>query len=164
MVIRHSEEKDIPRIMEIYAYAREYMASHGNPRQWGPTRWPPLSLVHEDIRAGKGYVCEEDNRVVGVFYFDCGQDIEPTYRYIEGGEWIGGDSYGVVHRMAGDGSVKGIGAFCLDWAYAQCGHLRVDTHTDNRTMQSLLSKLGFVKCGIIYVVEDKDPRYAYEKL
>ena len=66
--------------------------------------------------------------------------------------------------MAGDGSVKGIGTFCLNWAYGQCGHLRIDTHPDNRVMQSLLEKLGFQKCGVVHVPEDSDPRYAYEKL
>ncbi len=74
------------------------------------------------------------------------------------------DAYGVVHRVASDGSRKGIGAFCLNWAYEQCGHLRIDTHPDNKTMQQLLSKLGFEKRGIIYVEEDEYPRYAYEKV
>jgi len=69
-----------------------------------------------------------------------------------------------AHRLAGDGSEKGIGRFCLDWAFEQCKHLRVDTHTDNKVMQSLLGKAGFIKCGIIHVVEDNYPRFAYEKL
>lgn len=41
MEIRHAEQKDYDRIMEIYAYARKYMEEHGNPKQWGPTQWPP---------------------------------------------------------------------------------------------------------------------------
>ena len=56
-----------------------------------------------------------------------------------------------------------IGQFCLGWAYEQCGHLRIDTHTDNKVMQNLLKKLGFIRCGIIYVIEDDNPRYAFEK-
>ena len=31
---------------------------------------------------------------------------------------------GDVHRLAGDGSEKGIGAFCIDWAFSKCGNLR----------------------------------------
>lgn len=31
-------------------------------------------------------------------------------------------------------------------------------------MQNLLTKLGFEKRGIIHVIEDDDPRYAYEKI
>lgn len=26
-----------------------------------------------------------------------------------------------------------------DWAYAQCGHLRIDTHGDNTIMQNLVT-------------------------
>lgn len=52
----------------------------------------------------------------------------------------------------------------MDWAFSQCNHLRVDTHTDNKVMQNLLTKLGFKKCGIIHVIQDNYPRYAYEKL
>ena len=37
MEIRRSTEQDFDRIMEIYAYARGFMAAHGNPNQWGPT-------------------------------------------------------------------------------------------------------------------------------
>jgi RimJ/RimL family protein N-acetyltransferase len=104
-----------------------------------------------------------DSKVIGTFYFIQGNDIEPTYREIENGAWIDESSYGVVHRLASDGSEKGIGRYCLDWAFKQCGHLRVDTHTDNKVMQNLLTKNGFIKCGIIHVVEDNYPRYAYEK-
>ncbi|MCX4339567.1 MAG: hypothetical protein OSJ72_07965 [Lachnospiraceae bacterium] len=70
----------------------------------------------------------------------------------------------MVHRLAGDGSVKGIGRFCWEWAYGQCGHLRVDTHGDNLVMQGVLTKMGFCYCGIIYVAADNDPRLAYERV
>ena len=45
-----------------------------------------------------------------------------------------------------------------------CGHLRIDTHGDNITMQHLVKKLGFVQCGTIYVEEDNYPRLAFEKI
>ena len=57
-----------------------------------------------------------------------------------------------------------IGSFCFIWAYSQCPHLRADTHPDNKTMQILLTRLGFERRGIIHVIEDDYPRYAYEKL
>lgn len=163
MKIRHAEETDFERMMEIYEYARGFMAAHNNPNQWGPTHWPPAQLIHEDIRRGKSYVCEEGGLVVGTFYLDYGQDIEPNYAVIEEGAWLDSSPYGVVHRLAGDGSVKGIGSFCLNWALSQHGHLRIDTHSDNLVMQNLLQKLGFEKRGIIHVEEDDDPRFAYEK-
>ena len=62
------------------------------------------------------------------------------------------------------GSVKGIGEFCLNWAYQQCGHLRVDAHGDNMVLQNVLGRMGFTHCGTIYVEEDHVPRLAYEKI
>ena len=156
--------QDLNRIMEIYASDREFMARHGNPNQWGLTNWPPEALIRKDIAAGSSYVCENAaGRVVGVFFFVQGPDIEPTYRVISEGGWLDDSPYGVVHRIASDGSEKGIGAFCLEWAYRQCGHLRIDTHGDNTVMQNLLRKLGFVHCGTIFVEEDSFPRLAFEK-
>lgn len=164
MRIRKSVQGDLDRIMQIYARARAFMAETGNPKQWGPNQWPPRALIEQDIAVGKGYVCEHEGRVVGVFFFDQGERVEPTYDHIDNGAWIGSETYGVVHRIAADGTVRGTGQFCLEWAYEQCGHLRIDTHADNRVMQNLLTKLGFVHCGTIYVHEDNDPRLAFEKL
>ncbi len=165
MYIRNTTEQDFDRIMDIYRYARSFMASHGNPYQWGPTNWPPESLIHNDIRNGTSYVCVNDKeKVIGTFFFISGTDVEPTYEKIYDGAWIGSNNYGAVHRIAGDGSEKGIGSFCINWAYEQCGHLRIDTHGDNIVMQNLLKKLGFVHCGTIYIVEDEFPRLAFEKM
>ncbi len=164
MEIRKSTEGDLPRIMEIYARARRFMAEHGNPNQWGPTNWPPEALIRRDIAQGKSYVCVHEGRVAGTFFFIHGKDIEPTYARITDGAWLDDGPYGVVHRIASDGSAKGVGAFCLNWAYARCGHLRIDTHGDNVVMQRLLERLGFTHCGTIYVEEDDYPRLAYEKV
>ena len=164
MRIRKSVPQDLDRIMEIYAYARQFMAQHGNPDQWGPTHWPPEALIRNDIADGCSYVCEnEAGKVIGTFFFVQGPDIEPTYRKITDGKWLDDSPYGVVHRIASDGSEKGTGAFCINWAYDRCGHLRIDTHGANTVMQNLVRKLGFVHCGTIYVLEDNAPRLAYEK-
>lgn len=164
MKIRKSKFEDLGRMMEIYEHARGFMTEHGNPRQWAAYGWPPRELLESDIAAGNSYVCEHEGRIIGTFYYVSGEHIEPTYETIENGAWIGDDAYGVVHRIASDGTVKGTGAFCINWAFEQCGHLRIDTHGDNTVMQNLVTKLGFKYCGNIYVVEDNDVRYAYEKI
>ena len=160
-VIRNAQWNDLERILEIYEIARDFMRNHGNPNQWN-TKWPPQELIEEDIRIGRNYVCEVDGKVEAVFAYIQGVDVDPTYRYIEGA-WKQGGEYGAVHRIASSGAVKGIGSFCINWAYARCHHLRMDTHGDNAVMQSLLGKLGFERCGIIYVEEDDYPRIAFEK-
>ncbi len=165
MIIRKAEEKDLPRMLEIYEYARAFMAENGNPNQWGPTGWPPEEVLRGDIASGGSYVCVDDSgRIAGTFFFTQGKDIEPTYREMTEGEWLDDSPYGVIHRLASDGTVKGTGRFCISWALEQCGHMRMDTHGDNKLMQRLLESMGFKRCGIIHVVEDNYPRIAYEKL
>mgnify|MGYP002515240990 CR=1 FL=1 len=164
MIIRHTTLTDLETVMSIYAHARQFMAEHGNPKQWGPRNWPPEALIRQDIAQQKSYVCTEDDEIAAVFYFDQGDDIDPTYRRIDDGSWKDSSAYGVVHRIAASHTVKGAGAFCINWAYEQCRHLRMDTHGDNIVMQNLLQKLGFEYCGIIYVTEDNDPRLAYERI
>ena len=164
MKIRKSTLEDLNTIMSIYARARKFMADNGNYIQWGPTNWPPESLIREDIAAGKSYVCADDHgNVIGVFYYDYGKNVDRTYDVIENGAWLCDEPYAVVHRIASDGTA-GVGTFCINWAFEQSGHLRMDTHACNIPMNNLLKKLGFSLTGIIHVVEDNYPRNAYEKI
>lgn len=162
--IRKSEFDDLAKIMEIYAFARDFMAKNGNPNQWGPTCWPPEALIRQDIENGHSYVCvNEKEEIIATFFFNQGKDIEPTYKNISQGSWKDSSPYGVVHRIAANGREKGTGSFCMNWALEKCPHLRIDTHPDNKVMQNMLKKLGFEQCGIIHVEEDSYPRLAYEK-
>ena len=104
-----------------------------------------------------------EGTIIGTFFFIQGKDIEPTYRHISDGSWIEDNPYGVIHRLAGDGLEKGIGAYCINRAFQQCSHLRIDTHGDNKVMQRIAEKLGFVHCGTIHVEKDNYPRLAFEK-
>ena len=126
-------------------------------------REPTREEILEDIEQGKSYVCLENEEILAVFFYQYGYDIDPTYRKIVDGSWIGDNTYGVVHRIAARAG-SGAGKFCIRWAYSQCGHLRIDTHADNRVMQKVLEGLGFTRCGIIYIEEDNDPRIAFEKV
>ena len=147
---------DLGRIQEIYSYAREFMAKHGNPNQWGKT-YPPTQQLRRDIAEEKLFVITDGQRIHGVFYFWIGQD--PTYRRIDGA-WRSDSPYGTIHRIAGDGS-GGILKTAVAFAEEKIGHLRMDTHEDNHVMQSALAKLGFQPSGIIYL-EDGSPRIAYD--
>ncbi len=70
--------------------------------------------------------------------------------------------YGVIHRIASSGVCRGAASFCLKWALAQCGNVRIDTHRNNQVMQNLLRKNGFSYCGIIFT-EDGSERLAFQK-
>lgn len=144
--IRPAAKQDFPRILEIYAQARQFMAANGNPTQWG-TNYPQPDLVQEDLENRNLYVCVDGDRIVGVFcYF---QGIDEDYLEIYEGSWLSNEPYGVMHRLAVGAHSRGIAAFCFSYAYNRCRNLRIDTHRDNLPMQRALAKNGFQRCGII---------------
>ena len=157
--VRKAMPEDLPRIEEIYAYARSFMEQTGNPNQWGKTNPPSRQLV-QDIGDGRLQVITREDGIHGVFYFYVGED--PTYAVIYDGQWRSQGSYGTIHRIAGDGS-GGILKTAVQWCaqYTQC--LRIDTHQDNVVMQRAIGKCGFHRCGIIYIA-DGTPRIAYDRI
>ena len=157
--VRKATLADLPRIEEIYAYARGFMAANGNPNQWGTT-YPPIQQLKQDIQLGNLYVVSDGAEIHGVFFFFIGAD--PTYGYVEGGKWREDSAYGTIHRIAGDGS-GGILATAVSFCKSKISHIRIDTHADNQVMQNALARQGFRRVGIIYL-EDGDPRIAYELL
>lgn len=160
MEIRVACMKDADRLMEIFEIAKRFMQSTGNVGQW-INGYPQRELVEAGINSGHCYVCEnEEGNIIGTFCFIPGPD--PTYACIEGGDWLDDEPYYVIHRLASDGSCKGIGRSCIEWCTKRCGNLRADTHADNKVVQHLLEKHGFLRCGIIYVANGT-PRIAYQK-
>lgn len=157
--IRLATFSDLPRILEIYAEAREFMRQNGNPNQWWDYH-PAESILREDIPKQQLFVCEAEGEIGGVFAYIPGTD--PTYLRIDGGSWLNDEPYGVIHRIAVAVRGQGIAARCFDWALAQCPNLRIDTHRDNAPMQRALEKYGFQYCGIIHIFNG-DERIAYHK-
>lgn len=161
MKVRKTTTEDIKTLMMLYENARCFMAQTGNPTQWG-TGNPPQSRIDQDIREQKSYVCTDDtDNILGVFYFAVEE--EPTYACIYDGAWASSEQYGVVHRIASSGKQKGVGQFCLNWAYEQIPNIRIDTHKNNKIMQALLHKLGFTYCGIIHLANQEE-RLAFQKI
>jgi len=157
--IRKAAREDLPRIEEIYAYARKFMAETGNPNQWGKTT-PPTAQLEEDIIKGDLYVLIHNDVIHGVFYFYIGED--PTYGIIDDGKWRSDTPYGTIHRIAGDGS-GGVLAAAVAFGRTKINHIRIDTHHDNKIMQKAVAKQGFRRSGIIYLANG-DPRIAYDLL
>lgn len=157
-MIRLAEMKDIECILMIFENARKYMREQNNPNQWN-NGYPSNDLLVKDIEQKQLYVYEEKNEIHGVFMFLIG--IDPTYAYIEG-SWMSNATYGVIHRVASSGKVRGVMDIIVNYCYERIPHLRIDTHEDNIPMQKAVARNGFKKCGIIYL-ENGDPRIAYEK-
>lgn len=157
--IRQAKSDDLERIKEIYAYARSFMASTGNPNQWG-SHHPPIQQTVQDIEEGKLLLVTEGKEVHGVFYFST--EADPTYAEIFDGAWHADAPYGVIHRIAGDGA-GGVVKAAADYAAQRIPYLRIDTHKDNRVMQHVLMKNGFHRCGII-CLKNGDPRIAFDRV
>ena len=162
MEIQKATPSDLDTILDIYAYARCFMAKTGNGTQWGNV-WPPAELIEKDIAEGKSYVAKGGEKILAVFFYDYGKDVEPIYRLFHyGGPWMNDEPYGVVHRLAVAKEGTGVGKECIQWALDESGHLRVDTHENNAVMQHILKEMGFSYRGIIDIPEDTDTRMAFE--
>lgn len=159
--VRFSSYEDIPRLMEIYREAREIMISCGDANQWKPG-YPSEDMIRDDIEKGRGFLVEENGAVEGAFAFILGED--PTYKVIEGGNWIDGKSpYATIHRLASTKTSHGIAETCFRWSWQQIRNLRIDTHEDNVIMRHCIEKAGFRYCGIIHLLNG-DPRIAFQKI
>ena len=156
-MVQLAERRDLDRLLELYAGARDYMRRSGNPTQWGED-YPSREILEQDLGRGELYVIRRGARICGAFVLAQGED--PTYARIEG-EWLRQGPYGTIHRLTGLEGERGIFAECLEFCRRSCPDLRADTHRDNRKMQRLLERNGFRCCGIIYV-RDGSPRIAYQ--
>lgn len=145
-IIRRSSLGDMPRLREIFAIARKFMAATGNPNQWADD-YPSDELMRKDIESGNSYVVVVGDRIVATFVLRGG--IDPTYNVIYNGRWLNDLPYATIHRIAGSGEVKGILHLAVEFALLTHRTIRIDTHRDNIVMQNAIGKEGFKYCGII---------------
>lgn len=165
-MIRKAIKADAGIINELFKQAINYFKLQ-KIDQW-QHGYPDVIDIYEDIDKGCGYVQLRDDKIIG--YSAIVLDGDPNYKVIYDGQWLNDESYGAIHRIVIDETFKGQGLASNFFAYAkdlclknEIYNLRVDTHKDNLSMQHLIMKNGFSKCGIIYV-EDGTPRYAYQNV
>ena len=158
-MIRLAQATEIDRILEIYAAARAFMQANGNPTQWG-NHHPPQEILLDDIAKQNLYVVEDGGKLIGCFALIGGED--PTYLHIDGA-WRSHTPYGTLHRVASDGSRRGVFTECAAFAKTKFDHLRIDTHEDNQSMQTVVKRNGFQYTGVI-ICANGTPRLAYDWL
>ena len=159
-------EEDINSIMNIIRQAQDYFKEQGI-NQW-QDNYPNFESVKNDIKNKNGYILLKDNIIVGTVAVSF--DGEKNYKNIYGGKWFSSGAYAVIHRIAIDASNKGLGLssiiikniekICLNMGVHS---IKIDTHKENISMQKMLSKNGFIYCGLIYL-ENSSERMAFEKL
>lgn len=168
MRIKQSTSEDIERINEIFNDAKNHLASlHIDQWQNG---YPNRQEIKKDISNHESYlVLNIHNQIVATFMFTLNG--ESTYKIIKG-NWIVNESekYGVVHRIAiaKEHRKSGIATFIFNSLHQKLRDLKVkslkiDTHQDNYEMQSLVKRLGYQYCGIIFT-NYQAKRLAFEKL
>lgn len=160
-MIRTAVAADLPAILPIYDHARAYMKVTGNATQWGDL-YPLPEQLEEDIAQGRLYViCGDDHVPHAAFALVVGQ--EPAYTRIQG-QWLHDRPYATIHRMASDGVLRGCTEACIGFCQGVAPDLRADTHENNKTMQHLLEKCGFVRCGLVNLdlQEGDTRRVAYQ--
>lgn len=164
--IRKAKENDLPAIMEIIHQAQRTMKQDGF-QQW-TKGYPGEEILSKDIEKQSCYLLTDQEEIVavGTLYMEN----DPNYRIIEEGNWKTEEPYGTVHRLAvAEGRrQQGLAGILYDRLEKICREkgmrgMRVDTHRDNKKMQSWIRKQGFRLCGVIYV-EDGTKRDAFEKL
>ena len=131
-MIRLAQFSDLDVLEKVYAAARAFMRASGNMLQW-VDGYPQRKLLEEDIQKKQLFVIEENGAVHGVFAFILGSD--PTYAYIENGQWPNDKPYGTIHRIGTDGTIHGAVKMARDFALQQVDEVRADTHADNKPMQ-----------------------------
>ncbi|PQB06666.1 GNAT family N-acetyltransferase [Polaribacter filamentus] len=168
MKIKLSTLKEVPRILKIIEDAKTYLAAQ-NIDQW-QNGYPNAAQIENDILNGESFVViNDENQIMATSMFSTNK--EPTYKIIEGNWIINEDEiYGVIHRMAIKKEFRKFGLatllfdeFHLQLVEKNIKSLKIDTHEDNLGMQSLIKKLGYTYCGIIYT-NYGDKRLAFEKV
>lgn len=163
-MIRKAKIADIEQIMEIIHDAQSLLSSLGVD-QW-QDGYPTAEIIHSDINNGECFVVVEEGQIVGSGIISFAG--EPTYKIIEG-EWMNSAHYAVIHRLAVRKSARGKGyaKYFFDYAELLCQqeglhNIRVDTHADNKIMQTLLNCLGYTSCGTITLTSGAK-RIAFQK-
>lgn len=163
--MRLATMSDFDAMQRIYAYAREVMASNGNPTQWGNT-FPKKEVVLHDIELQRSMLLVDtvDGKERILAQFALCQGIDPTYVHIDGA-WLDDDPYVTIHRIASSGLVRHAARTCIQWSLEHYGNVRADTHPNNRAMQHVLETSGFARCGLIQLLDrDTDrTRIAYHR-
>ncbi|MBQ7938065.1 MAG: GNAT family N-acetyltransferase [Oscillospiraceae bacterium] len=167
MKVRPASKPDIPSVLGCVRRIKNEYFEANNINQWVGD-YPSREIFASDVDKKALYVMYMGEVLIGFGSFLC--EAEPTYEKIDGAWLTDGEKYLVVHRLGinPDWHGMGMGTALMGLADKICEvkkipSIRVDTHEDNISMQKLLEKCGFTKCGTIYL-ENGDPRIAYEKV
>lgn len=162
MDLRKATIEDIPEVMRIFAQARRAQRIAGF-RQW-EDGYPSADVLISDISSSIGFILDDNGKTAGyvaIASFDREYNSHPEL-------WDVDKTYAVFHRIALSDDYRGkkLSGKLFDLAESQAlrmgvDFVRIDTGLENRPMQHILSKRGYVNLGSCDFIWGK--RLAYEK-
>lgn len=169
-MIRYANINDEKQITSIYEDAKELFKELGY-YQWKGV-YPNFLNFRADLENNLILVIDEDSSIKSILTL-C---FSPDKNYYEiDGAWLNDEAYASIHRNATKKEYYHMGYSKKLFIEAEkelikrdIFNIRIDTHEDNLYMQSMLTKLGYKKCGIIKLLgrDDLDNPYriAYQKI
>ncbi|MGI5950207.1 GNAT family N-acetyltransferase [Peptoniphilus sp.] len=166
MELRLARYQDRDLILKFYKDGSNKLKSEGID-QWQGKKVPNLDNFKDLINNKEIFVLEDAGDVVATCVI---KKYDYDYDNNMHGSWITDGNFVAIHRVATGREFrkKGYGRtlleLCEDYAKENnIKSIRIDTHRDNRSMQSLIKKLGYNYCGIVYI-GGTDERLAFEKV
>ncbi|KRN22950.1 hypothetical protein FC75_GL001588 [Lacticaseibacillus camelliae DSM 22697 = JCM 13995] len=150
-MIRPATQADFAAIMAIIGDAKALLKRQGIP-QW-QAAYPASADIQQDLQAGTGRVLVVAGTAVA--YASLETAPEPVYEQIQQGHWHCGGPYSTIHRVAMAAAFQGrhLSVPFMQGLIAEAErtypNVRVDTQTENRTMQHILAQLGFKQRGLV---------------
>lgn len=162
MEIRLAFPNEVSQVMAVIEGAKEVIAAYGSD-QW-QDGYPNQELIFEDILRGQGYVALNEMGDI-IAYAAAVYGNEEAYNAIYEGQWqTKNKEYMTFHRIAVSKDLQNqkIGQTFLQGLIEGIDEtdFRCDTHPENKAMQHLLEKLGYVYCGKVPL---SGVRLAYQK-
>lgn len=153
MQFRRATKADLPLLMELLTDGKQQLAKRGIDQWQG--EYPSPELIEQSIDQHHTFlVAADDNQTIGTLTIQEAPD--EAYANLDGNWLKETDAYVTIHRVAIHSQHAGKGYATklfeavinhLIEQYPQVKSIRIDTHEDNKPMQGLLAKLGFVFVG-----------------
>ena len=162
MEIRLAFPNEVNAVMKVIEDAKKTLAKAGSD-QW-QNDYPNADIIIDDIISGQAYVALEEGELLA--YAAVTKSPEKAYEAIYDGNWEGKEAeYLVFHRIAVASDVQGQGVAqtFLEGLIEGFDYLdfRSDTHDQNKVMQHIFEKLGFIQVGKVPVDGE---HLAYQKV
>ena len=173
-MVRLGKLTDAYQVAEIFEDAKDKFKNDGT-YQW-KGMYPNIESFYHDFDNELVIVYEDiqKNLILGTATIVF--SIDKNYNEIDG-EWLNEEKYVSIHRIATrKGYLKNGIASSLFKEAEQIAisknihNIKIDTHRNNFDMRNLLTKLGYIECGVITLLNRDDltlierERIAYQKI